>query len=167
MTERPSFSSLEDLAVRLAATHVGGPQAVDLVSPKLQIVSRALATADARLSRQARDKAELGHAAEWLLDNWYIIRDSLRQVRGGLPRRYLRDLPKLAAGPHAQLPRAYTIARMLADAGGGFVDVESAARFVQAYQEHTVLTIGELWALPTFLRLVVLEDLAILAEAAL
>ena len=89
MTERPSFSSLEDLAVRLAATQVGGPQAVDLVSSKLRIVSRALATADARLSRQASDKAELGHAAEWLLDNWYIIRDSLRQVRGGLPRRYL------------------------------------------------------------------------------
>src|SRR5689334_12291969 len=51
--------------------------------------------------------------AEWLLDNYYIIRDQVAEIRVDLPRRYYGELPKLVAGPGRGYPRAYALARVL------------------------------------------------------
>ena len=45
------------------------------------------------------DEQFLSHAAEWLLDNFYLAQQSLRQIREDLPPSFYRQLPKLAAGP--------------------------------------------------------------------
>jgi cyclic beta-1,2-glucan synthetase len=48
-------------------------------------------------------------AAEWFLDNFYLIESEIRGVRHDLPRPYYRELPKLAsreaAGGRARLRR--------------------------------------------------------------
>src|SRR6266508_3087080 len=38
-------------------------------------------------------------AAEWLLDNFYLIEDQIQMARRHLPRGYSRELPRLLAGP--------------------------------------------------------------------
>ena len=46
-------------------------------------------------------------AAEWLLDNYYLIEEQVQLARRHLPRGYSRELPKLARGASAGLPRVY------------------------------------------------------------
>ena len=46
-------------------------------------------------------------AAEWLLDNFYLIEEQIQLARRHLPRGYSRELPRLANGPSAGLPRVY------------------------------------------------------------
>ncbi len=99
-------------------------------------------------------------AAEWLLDNWYIITDARREVLRGLPAPYRRELPRCTNGAHAGLPRAYRLACFLVEESRDLLDGELVARHVEEYQRVAVLTLGELWALPNLLRLAVLEDLA-------
>ncbi len=60
-----------------------------------------------RIGAAARTGEPLTTDAEWLLDNFYIIEEVLREVRHDLPAGYYRELPKLADGPLAGYPRVY------------------------------------------------------------
>ena len=103
-------------------------------------------------------------AAEWLLDNFHIITEALREVRTDLPPGYYDRLPKLAAGPLAGLPRVYWLALELIAHTDSALEEPTLAEFIRAYQAVTPLTIGELWAVPIMLRLVLVENLSRLAE---
>ena len=46
-------------------------------------------------------------AAEWLLDNFYLIEEQIQLARRHLPRAYSRELPRLANGPSAGFLRVY------------------------------------------------------------
>jgi cyclic beta-1,2-glucan synthetase len=109
-------------------------------------------------------KAALTPDAEWLLDNYHIVEEVLREVRHDLPRGYSRELPKLAVGPLVGYPRVYAPALALIAHTDSSLDEQHIIRFVQAFQSVLPLTIGELWAVPTMFRLGLLENLARLAE---
>lgn len=99
------------------------------------------------------------YTREWLLDNYYIIQRTVRQVEEDLPSQYYDELPKLSAGPFAGYPRIYAVARAFATFTDGHVAQLSAQAFLTSFQKETALTMGELWAWPTMLRLCALENL--------
>ena len=103
----------------------------------------------------ARDGLVLRPDAEWLLDNFYIVEEQLREIRDDLPRRYYRELPKTATGE----PRVYSLAVELVTHTDSTLDEESIIRFVNEFQTVTPLSMGEVWAVPIMLRLVLIENL--------
>src|SRR5687768_12948089 len=98
-------------------------------------------------------------AGEWLYDNFYLIEDQIRTAKRHLPKSYSRELPLLAKGTSANLPRVYDIALQAISHGDGRVDTESLQRFITAYQAVANLQLGELWAIPIMLRLALIENL--------
>jgi cyclic beta-1,2-glucan synthetase len=98
-------------------------------------------------------------AGEWLLDNFYLIEEQIRTARRHLPAGYSRELPRLAGGPSAALPRVYDLALETISHGDGRLDADGLGGLVSAYQTVSPLTIGELWAIPIMLRLALLENL--------
>jgi cyclic beta-1,2-glucan synthetase len=98
-------------------------------------------------------------AAEWLLDNFYLIEEQIRVATRHLPKNYSKELPRLLRGAFAGRPRVYDIALETISHGDGRVDPESLSRFVAAYQQVTTLKLGELWAIPIMLRLALIENL--------
>jgi cellobiose phosphorylase len=98
-------------------------------------------------------------AAEWLLDNFYLIEEQIRTATRHLPKNYSKELPRLLRGTSAGRPRVYDIALETISHGDGRVDPESLSRFVAAYQQVTILKLGELWAIPIMLRLALIENL--------
>ena len=112
-----------------------------------------------RLMRAMRDGRRITPAAEWLLDNYYLIEEQIRTAQRHLPKGYSRELPRLLNGPCAGLPRVYEIAQETIAHGDGRVDAESLRRFVASYQTVAPLTLGELWAIPIMLRLALIENL--------
>ncbi|KPN90561.1 GH36-type glycosyl hydrolase domain-containing protein [Pseudomonas nunensis] len=98
-------------------------------------------------------------AAEWLLDNYFLIEDHIRTARTHLPKGYSRELPRLINGPSTGLPRVYDIALETISHGDGRFDEHSLRRFIVAYQTVMPLSLGELWAVPIMLRLALIENL--------
>ncbi|MBI3069012.1 MAG: glycosyl transferase, partial [Betaproteobacteria bacterium] len=98
-------------------------------------------------------------AAEWLLDNYHLVEEQVREIRDDLPRGYYRQLPKLAAGPFAGYPRILGVAWAFVAHTDSRFDPEMLRRFVRAYQRVQPLTIGELWAVAITLRIVLVENL--------
>ncbi|MES2046872.1 MAG: glucoamylase family protein, partial [Pseudomonadota bacterium] len=98
-------------------------------------------------------------AAEWLLDNFYLIEEQIRTAKRHLPKNYSKELPRLLRGNSAGRPRVYDIALEIISHGDGRIDLESLSSFVAAYQQVTTLKLGELWAIPIMLRLALIENL--------
>jgi len=106
-------------------------------------------------------------AAEWLLDNYYVVERTFRLVREEFPRAFERRLPRTTVGELSGLPVAYALARRIATAGAHHVHVETIARVAAEFQTLRPLSMAEVWALPVLLRIVLLESLASAVAVAL
>jgi cellobiose phosphorylase len=98
-------------------------------------------------------------AAEWLLDNFYLIEEQIQMARRHLPRGYSRELPRLLNGSSAGLPRVYDIVLELISHVDAQIDAVPLSAFIAAYQTVHTLKLGELWAIPIMLRLGLIENL--------
>ena len=132
--------------------------------PQPRLLSRLRDTADIledahdRLAAAADREGDVSPAGEWLLDNFHVVQEHIREVRESLPRGYYRELPELAAGALARYPRIYEVATTIISHTEGRIDLETVQLFVGAFQEVAPLSIGELWAMPAMLRLGLLEN---------
>src|SRR5262249_24878177 len=120
-----------------------------------------------RLAEDVHQGAFITPAAEWLLDNFYLIESEIRDVRRNLPRQFYVELPKLASREMAGAARVYAMALAIIRHSDARLDANRLTRFMVAYQSVASLTIGELWAWPSMLKLALIENLRLLAEEAL
>jgi len=125
---------------------------------------RALLAAYRGIAGAIREERAITPAAEWLVDNFHVVEEQIREIRDDLPRGFYRQLPKLADGPLEGYPRVFGIAWAYVAHTDSHFDPQTLAGFVQAYQRVQPLTIGELWAVAITLRIVLVENLRRLAE---
>ncbi|MET0378582.1 MAG: cyclic beta 1-2 glucan synthetase, partial [Spongiibacteraceae bacterium] len=153
-----SADQMELHARRLATAHkLDAGFGTDQLLARLTNNEAVLVDVCTQLAEQA-DRLPIP-AAEWLLDNFYLVEDQIRTARRHFPKGYSRALPRLASGPSAGLPRVYDIALETISHGDGRVDLDVLNRFVMSYQTVTELSLGELWAIPIMLRLALIENL--------
>ncbi len=170
--ERPNRSEIfgpERFAqhgVSLGETHAArfAPKGSTAFFPRLRDNIRILREAHHYIGWQAKTGYDVSPAAEWLLDNFHLIEAQLREITDGLPRRYFRDLPVLQDEPLVGLPRIYGVAWAFVAHTDSAFNEELLVHFLKAYETTRELTLGELWALPTTLRVVLIENLRRLAE---
>ncbi len=106
-----------------------------------------------------QNKNSISPAAEWMLDNFYLIEEQIYTGKKHLPKGYSKALPKLIKGEFANLPRVYDMAVEIISHSDGHVNIANLTGFVKAYQTVSNLKLGELWAIPIMLRLALIENL--------
>jgi cyclic beta-1,2-glucan synthetase len=164
-----SVEMLEEHARRLAALLSIAPRRIGRGSGRahlhqLKANMRAMREVYAVLAADARQEA-MGPAAEWLLDNFHIISAAARDIQHDLPPSFLRRLPRVAADEFAGLPRIYALALEMIRSSAGRLDGQRLQRFISGFQSVTPLTMGELWAWPSALKLALLDNLRSRADA--
>jgi cyclic beta-1,2-glucan synthetase len=161
-----SVERLEQHAESLARTQHVTPSHGNCrpLARRLKENGRVLFDAYRGIEKAVREERTITPADEWLLDNFYVPREQIRQVRVDLPHGFCRGLPKLAGNPLKGHPRVYGLAWALVAHTDSRLDRPALVRFVGAYQRVQPLTIGELWAFPIMLRLVLIENLRRSAE---
>jgi cyclic beta-1,2-glucan synthetase len=130
---------------------------------RLREQGRSLRKVYAALAQDAR-RESVSRAAEWLLDNYHAISAAARDIHHDLPPSLFRRLPQIATGEFAGLPRVHALASELIRSSGGSLDAQRLHRFITAFQAIAPLTIRELWALRSALRLAIVEQLRERAE---
>src|SRR5690606_38619272 len=111
---------------------------------------------------QARGES-ITPAAQWLLDNHYVVEETIAQIRRNVPPRFYRQLPTLTLADGTTVPRALALAWLYVAHTDSTVSADGFAAIVDGYQKYEPLKIGELWALPSLLRFVLIENLRRLA----
>ena len=161
-----SVERLEEHARSLAAAQPVTPKAAkgNPLAGRLVDNEAVLLHAYRTIAKAISEEQAITPAAEWLIDNYHIVERQIRDIRSDLPPGYYRQLPKLAEGPFAGYPRVLGVAWAFVAHTDSRFDPEILARYVRAYQEVQPLTIGELWAVPITLRIVLVENLRRLAE---
>ena len=132
--------------------------------PRVQDNGRVLREGYREIAQAIREERAITPAAEWLVDNFHIVDEQLREIHDDLPPGFYRELPKLADGPLLGYPRVYGIAWAFVAHTDSRFDPDALRRFLQAYQRVQPLTIGELWAVAITLRVVLVENLRRVTE---
>ncbi|MEP7147719.1 MAG: hypothetical protein ABI857_02435, partial [Acidobacteriota bacterium] len=156
-----SAERLEQFAASIAHEHgaVDQPKRFQKLRPRLEDNGKVLLDAYYSLTNAIRDERAVSPAAEWLVDNFHIVEEQLREIHEDLPAAYYRELPKLKNGEFAGYPRVYAVAMAIIAHTDSRLEAEVLERFLRAYQVVTPLTIGELWAIAITLRIVLVENL--------
>ena len=109
--------------------------------------------------RDLREAIRLGHAlppaAEWILDNSYLIRIQIAEIRRHLPRDLEARMATASPGRDV-----LTLARDLVIQTSFAINENNICDFLRQYQVSAPLTIAELWAFPLFLRIALIEELS-------
>ncbi len=156
-----SIERLEQHAESLAAAQHVTPRSRPCrhLARRLRDNGRVILDAYRGIEQAVREERVLTPADEWLLDNFYVVQEQIRQVRKDFPPDFCSGLPQLAEGPLKGCPRVFGLAWALVAHSDSRLDRQVLVRFVGAYQRVQPLTIGELWAVAITLRIVLIENL--------
>jgi cyclic beta-1,2-glucan synthetase len=156
-----SIERLEQHATSLAAAQrvTERPVSRESLHARLRDNESVLLAAYRAIATATAEGRPISPAAEWLLDNYHVVEEQIREIRQDLPPSFYRRLPKLGDGPFDGYPRVLGVAWAFVAHTDSRFDPESLQRFVSAYQRIQPLTIGELWAVAITLRIVLVENL--------
>lgn len=109
--------------------------------------------------------------ARWLLDNSHLVRQALQQLKTDLPATFHRQLPVFRIKTGRRVPRVFALIDQAIDDTGLPIDrafIEQVCRDYRSTSDvETRLTLGELWVVPTALRITLLTRLCEAADRAL
>ncbi|MEY4722358.1 MAG: hypothetical protein RIQ46_2083, partial [Pseudomonadota bacterium] len=153
-SDDPVGAVAQDLAARhglIGLVHPPAPLPAWQALPAARIwLTKALAAA-------AVAEPQAAMAAEWLLDNDFHVQRAILQIGEDLPPTFHDRLPGLADPETRPFARTYYLAHELLHATHLQLSLPSAIHFINRYQDESPLSIAELWAFPTMLRLACLE----------
>ncbi|MFH1265177.1 MAG: carbohydrate-binding protein, partial [Planctomycetota bacterium] len=165
-----SIERLEERARALATRFTLNPnprRAARNVLPRFEDNARVLREAYITMADDVHRGEFVTPAAEWLLDNFHLVASEVLDVRRNLPPGYYRELPKLALRELTGHARVYALAEEIIRHSDSRLDRQQLVRFINSFQAVVPLTIGELWAWPSMLKLALIENLRRLAEETL
>ncbi len=116
------------------------------------------------LNDEIRQKRAVPPAAEWILDNYYIIEERTKSLRRDLTKKEYYRLPVLKKGPFKGYPRVLAIAMEFVAVVDGQIDEGTLLKYLEAYQSHSVLFDREIRIIPMMLQIALLENVRMICE---
>ena len=160
-TEPPGPGRLEDFARKYAERRgKTGKQRLRILS-RLRDHEVTLEAACRDLAEAARLDHALTAAAEWLLENAYLVHTHIAEIRRNLPRDYPRIMPGFASG-HGYA-HVLELAQELVAHTDCSLNQSNISDCLRACQTVAPLTMAELWIFPLLLRMALIEALTSLA----
>ncbi len=116
------------------------------------------------LNEHIKLKISIDPAGEWLLDNFYLIEEATKSIEKELSKKMYKHLWGLARGEYKGFARVYVLASEMINYTDGKLDEESISLFLKSYQNKKMLTMDEIWSLPIFLKISILQNIRELCE---
>ena len=158
LSDSDMIGLLDQVADRLHRSHKLSSEPAKRI-PAWQDIAKAEDWLNDARAKCVNAPSEAAKAAEWLLDNDYQVFRAIRQINEDLPASFYRQLPALETDGQAGFPRVYALAHHLIQATHLQITLSGTVRFINAYQRRHSLSIAELWAFPTMLRIACLDIL--------
>lgn len=138
-------------------------RSIGRVSKRIEAKFQNILDTYENLNRDASSSFPIPPAAEWLLDNFYIIEEQKSIIVKEL-NETRKAVPVIAEGTYSGFPRIYSIAVEIVSHVDGNANEKTIRDFITAYQRYTFLSIEELWMLTLMVKAALMEKLWVVCD---
>ena len=103
-------------------------------------------------------------AGEWLLDNFYIIEETVKNIRNELTEKKYKNFQGISTGLYKGFARMYLLASDIVAYTDNKIDEEMLELSLSAYERKKTLSMEEIWNLPIFLNIAIIENIRNVCE---
>ena len=103
-------------------------------------------------------------AGEWILDNFYIIEESVRQIEKEMTVKKYTNFVGIQNGKYAGFARIYVLATEIVAYTDNKIDGENLEKYLQAYQTKKTLNMEEIWNIGIFLQIAIIQNISEICE---
>ena len=103
-------------------------------------------------------------AGEWLLDNFYIIEETIKYIQKELTLKKYTNFLGLQNGYNKGFARIYVLATEIVAYTDSKIQREDLEKFLEAYQTKKTLSMDEIWNIGIFLEIAIIEKIREICE---
>lgn len=103
-------------------------------------------------------------AGEWLLDNFYIIEESVKQIQKELTIKKYTNFVGIATGEYKGFARIYVLAQEIIAYTDCKVEKENLEEYLKSYQQKKTLSMDEIWNIGIFLEIAIIQNIRNICE---
>ena len=127
--------ALGESLARNELVNFNGLEAFDFQARHRDNAAKILETYRSTNSAQARGEP-ITPAAQWLLDNNYLVEETIFQIKRDLPQRFYRQLPMMKLPGGGEVPRALALAWVYVAHSDSAVSSQMLKALVDGYPER-------------------------------
>lgn len=116
------------------------------------------------LNEHIKKNINIYSAGEWLLDNFYIIEETVKRITSSLNAKEYKKFNSIANGTYKDFARIYVVASEIVAFTDSVIDEEVLRISLQAYESEKNLKMEEIWNLPLFLEISIIENIRKICE---
>ena len=103
-------------------------------------------------------------AGEWLLDNFYLIENTVKILQKSLSKNKYEKFPRIANGVNEGFARIFVLCNEIVMNTDGRIDERETTEYIQAYQTQKNLYMNEIWNIGIFLQISIIEKIRGICE---
>jgi len=150
--EPTTAAGMPDWATQLAASHeLESSTRSRSLLPILRVCEVVIERVRSDLAEAARLDYGITHAAEWLLDNAYLIRSNIADIRHNLPDNHNKILPVLTDRSSPVRLRVYHLAAELIDRSGHRLSADTIGFVIDDQEESCDIDTPMDWQIATLI----------------
>ncbi|MFR2533778.1 MAG: GH36-type glycosyl hydrolase domain-containing protein [Clostridia bacterium] len=103
-------------------------------------------------------------AGEWLLDNFYIIEETVKTICKDLPLKKYTKFLGISNGVRKGFARIYVLATEIVAYTDNKIDSKQVKDYIQAYQRKKTLSMEEIWNIGLFMQIAIIQNIKQICE---
>lgn len=116
------------------------------------------------LNEHIKLKIPIHSAGEWILDNYYVVEETVKEIEKELTLKKYTNFIGIASGPYEGFARIYVLANEIVAYTDAKIDSKNLKDLLRAYQTKKTLSMEEIWNMGMFLQIALIENIRNICE---
>ena len=116
------------------------------------------------LNDHVKQQINIHPAGEWLLDNFYIIEETVKQIQKELTIQKYKNFVGIANGEYAGVARVYVLASEIVAYTENKIEKANLEEYLESYQTKKTLSMDEIWNIGIFIQIAIIHNIAKICE---
>ena len=116
------------------------------------------------LNEHLRLGIKVHSAGEWLLDNFYVIEETVKNIEKSLTMKKYTKLPGIANNKYRGFARIYVLASEIIAFSDESINEEKIIQAINSYQTRKILSMEEIWNIGIFMEIAIIQKISDICE---
>ena len=159
-------SQLDKHLEKIASTHNLSPKSEKSTYPVPNLIKdfEYIKEVYKLLNEHLKLEITIHPAGEWLLDNFYIIEETVKQIQNELSIKKYTNFVGIQTGEYKGFARIYVLAEEIVAYTDCKIEKENLEEYLKSYQQKRTLSMDEIWNIGIFLEIAIIQKIKDVCE---